>query len=392
MEKAWIFTGTWAQRTEFHLLEFYEFLNKKIPHKFVKEEKMRELLEITKLKDIKIQKKVDLQVSFRFDDSHGYYHEDGTVYCCKEINVSNINELISALRENEREFENRIMRIFKYIYGAGAPTPKVMFQVTRRPAVVVLKNSNENEVKEIFEKWNDFIAFHRYEDNMHLYFGKTLCICVDEDYTDEKKEYYRKVANFAIFVIDFRKTLDLVLKAHREIWEEIDIIRNRATLTFKELPEIRDKLLDLNTDISYIKARLDQMKEFLHSKIEYYQKEKLNLTAIEDAIKEEFTDHSYMSNLWKMTLEYNTSTIDLLSLIYDENTEKELNVLQIIFIIGTLAELTVLGYISKTGFNLIEFTIMTTIAAGLTGLLFILLRFIFEESKKFKRVKWTKKI
>jgi len=125
---------------------------------------------------------------------------------------------------------------------------------------------------------------------------------------------------------------------------------------------------------------------------------------IEDELISLGAAHDYQADLWKMTEGYASSTQNLITLLYQENEQRELNTLQVIFIIGVISSLLTLGAMptsslilsDATGaevmrgeimhFDLVALLKFGAVAFGLSTLLYLLLHYVFTRFKKFRVV------
>lgn len=168
---------------------------------------------------------------------------------------------------------------------------------------------------------------------------------------------------------------------------------------------MRDTLLDLRKDISFFRSRLDQMDIMIKSRQDYlaeFMEVGIVRTYISGRLTSLIATQSYLVDLWSMTGNYADTTMELVGLLYQENGQKELNTLQVIFMIGVLASFLTLGAMpgamvrvfDKLGVQLYSaeissFSLGSLIQFGLIALvvstiLYFLLHYAFTHLKRFR--------
>jgi hypothetical protein len=112
------------------------------------------------------------------------------------------------------------------------------------------------------------------------------------------------------------------------------------------LPKLREELLNYREKNILFKNRLNQMNNYLTLRmqeaermgiIEFLEKYKANRFLKIKSI------HDYLLNLWQMTDDSLVSVTELVNTLYQENTQKEINTLQAIFMISVTASFLTLG-------------------------------------------------
>ncbi len=319
--------GSWAPRTEVHLLEFLE-ATKKIGSSLSQDSFGKHVLIKTK-------------------GAEARFYTDGTllIFCENE--------------KTGRKLVSRIFEIFEEIYSRGAPAPHIFAG----------KIINKIHVGDVPEKG---ITFGEKGVKVAIVDGEAYLSLPDLELIYLLNLY-----------LSFRKIHAFVLEAHRDIWEKVSAIRRLSSIPVGEIPEIRNKLVELRNEAMYIALRLSQMGEHLDFISELYA----DSFAGEKIFVELLRDQKYMENLMKITLNQLDNTIEVLKLIYDENTQEELWVMQSIFIVGALAELIALGGL-VTGWSL-EMLLKLGGAAVVLGSLFLWL--VHKAVQGYKRKRMVKR-
>jgi len=128
------------------------------------------------------------------------------------------------------------------------------------------------------------------------------------------------------------------LYLHRELWEKISYIREKRTIRYRDFPRVREEMLDYLETMSFVKARLEQMKDILSereiSSNQYVMKILTDLSLDRFAYLD--AGQNYISHLWQMTTEYVHGTLSLLESLFNEHTQREITTLKYVTVVGVL--------------------------------------------------------
>jgi len=216
---------------------------------------------------------------------------------------------------------------------------------------------------------------------------------------------YDSVATLILFSGHVAHTLGAYLRTHRRLWDEITTWRESRELRLNELPLMRDRLMTLHRDVNFVSSRLHQIGPFVEARKKYAQESQVDYILrnlkLENSEEHIRTVH-YVSQLWLMTKEYIDSTVNLVNLLYQENVQKELNSLQIVFMVATVASVLSLGSIAGSETIVLNtfgeetaklittsFTLQDLIRFGIwailiAGIVYISLHILFNNIKRFK--------
>jgi len=341
-----VVVGNWFPRTRLHLKEFYDFI-KGDDLGFEKGEssKKRKSCNLSNIKYVNAN--IDY-VEAIFEENKIIYTQDGVIYVIGK-EKKKINKF----------FEKNLIPLLSFIYSKGAPVPKLVSGMERN----------------YFENVKNF-----------------------------------KIIEFEIMLNDYESFMQKALDTHRTLWDEVNDIRSKERVFFKDLPKLRDTLMDVKKDISFIASRIKQMKTFISFRKSYSSKETMSQLK-----KRKILDFNalmdmgdYIQELIAMTENYVDTTLEMVQMIYQENEQKELNTLQIIFAIGVVASFLALG--AMPGANLVlnnaegelflqgqiaSFEFLSLVKFGLISLVFAflvfwVLHFLFKGAKSFKLVNLLK--
>lgn len=345
-----IYIGSWVPRTIVHIEEFYDFLKNKKTNLSLDNKKLLDLYKKLKVLDFKIDSNIEgCFIYSKFDKIDFLYKENGLMIFSKEI------EDLKKDSKYITDFSvNNILKTFSYLYSLGAPIPKIftsMFSVM--PFIIEIETTNQKDIEKIFLEKNEKINKEIKDKDFDLFLGGELVVFNNKNKIKNQNLIFEKI----IFLSDVKSQFSKIINLHRFIWEELDKIRKKNNIKLEKITQVRDSLLELNNEVIFFSSRLEQIKFNIDKEINNLEKNYFN-KKIENFLKIEFKTlfdtSDYVNNLWKMTQNNVDSTLNLISLIYQENTEKQLNVLQIIFIVSAVASVIALGSIYGFNFNVMD--------------------------------------
>ncbi|MFH1426215.1 MAG: hypothetical protein ABIG66_02165 [Candidatus Kerfeldbacteria bacterium] len=346
MKYSSIYIGTWLPRTLIHLREFYNAAAENKSALF-SEKQLKKWIAPLGVTSVRYESgAIDAVVVETKKDVTIAQSEEGIVLAIKKITSPK-----KDAEELSDYFKNTVLKYWSKLYSRGAPIPRTFQKIEEfYPFVITVSGATEPEVKKLFRQFDDDIV-ERHSWSVGRYWsGRHLVVF-------ERKKIARevKVIPFLMFLNAYKFQAQKMLHLHRIIWEDIEAIREKTSVRSKDLPVMRDSLLDLERQISYFSARLKQMGAPLDLLGEFLgERKKVKDYAFymfEELASLKATQ-TYLEHLWAMTSDYARGTINLLQLFYSDNERRELNTLQMIFIIGVIAEVIVLGTITGGRMNL----------------------------------------
>ncbi|MEI7619953.1 MAG: hypothetical protein WCJ57_00070 [Candidatus Falkowbacteria bacterium] len=330
-----IYAGSWVPRTTLHLDEFYHFLSEGKSHLNLNDKELKALNANLNIHDLKLSENGQMIVA-KMDKLDFKYYEDGLIITCKQ--VTDLKKDFKYLGDFS---VNNLFKAFSYVYSVGAPIPKIFTAIfSVLPFIVTVSEAKPSDVEKLFLTKNEKIHKVINGDNEQIYFGEELIVI------NSQKDDLELIKNL-IFIEDCRSQFNKILNLHRFIWEEVDKIKHQKKLPYNNLPITRDTLMELNNEVLFLSSRLSQIKFLLAGK-----KDLINILS-NKKIKEYLNDNfysleqtgGYLSDLWTMTESHVRSTQELITSLYQESTQKQLNILQIIFIVSAVASIIALGSI-----------------------------------------------
>ncbi len=330
-----LYLGIWFQRTSLHLKEFYDFLNNKEVISSLELAKVHELHSKLNFEGVGYgrQKGFDF-VHAKKGELNFSMTEDGIILIDKDFaDAKKDAEILSKFYSNELE------PAISYLYSRGAALPKDLALLKETyPLYLVGHNFSESEIKNNFEAMDDPWPSTFKNKAIEILSGKNLVIVNIQSHITNAEVDEEIVRNIVLFR-EFERQLSRYLNLHRTLWDQITLIRESKGLTLERFPKIRSQLLDYMKTLSFGKARLAQMEDILMAR-EQILGESTKKVLSELDLMSRFAmfkaDQEYLAHLWEMTIEYAEGTLTLFDSILNENTQREINVLQIITFITVL--------------------------------------------------------
>lgn len=324
-----IYLGTWFQRTSLHLKELYYFLKYKetsLELDKVRLDHLWESLQVGKVKFI------------------GNSEFDEVQALCREVMVSITEDGIILLNTNivdekkaqkvlESFYSEYLAPTLNFLFSQGAPLPKLLDQAKdAHPLLLVTQGITEKEVLKLYESKNDSLITILEGDHLQVFVGDIISIFNLQKPKKFTEQHTRELLHYIIFFREFEDQLAGYLQAHRQMWEQITAIREAEQMLYKDFPRVREEILKNMKVLSFVKARLAQMKDIIqerkHTIDPQIQQELKKLGMLKFDHLE--ANQKYITHLWQMTIEYAKGSLSLLESLYQENTQKELNAIKFI--------------------------------------------------------------
>ncbi len=324
-----IYLGTWFQRTSLHLKELYKFLKYKTTKLDLERERLEHLWE-----NLQIEK-VEFFGNGEFDEIQ---------VLCRNVlvRVSEDGIILLTTSETNSEKAKRILESFyteyfaptlTFLFSKGAPLPKILDQAQEvHPLLIVTKNITEKQVLSLYDAHNDAIITRLVGDHTQVYRGDVINVFNFGNSRKFTNEHLETLLHYVVFFREFENQLDRYLQIHRTMWDDITAIRETEEMAYKNFPHVRAEILQNLKILSFVKARLAQMKDIIQERrhtIDPHIKNELKSLGLFKFDHLE-ANQKYVTHLWQMTIEYVKGSLSLLESLYQENTQKELNAIKFI--------------------------------------------------------------
>lgn len=395
-----IYSGTWLPRTHVHLDELYHFFADATTSSSLEQERLRQLRKRVGAKEFGFHKGVIDELHVNCVQGHFIATEDG-VLVVKKV-VKNLNQDYKRINDF---FLSKILPAVSYLFSTGAPLPKVYKSLDSiMPVVIWASTAHQSDIEALFKAFGDTMHLHMQGKGKHVFFGEKITLVVS------RKTLSEQFINYLIFAQDMSRQMAKLTTVHRIIWDEISELREKKEIQNKELPFLRDELLDMKKEISYFRSRLSQMKHILAQRLRLAD-DLLEASPVSEQMKHDLfsleSSHAYVEELWLMTDRYVDSTFELITLLYQENQQRELTVLQTIFLIGVIASILSLGTLSGArimmyddqgiaqnvgalqGFSIADLVLFGSTALVVGFLVYLVLHVVLTRMKRFRVIDVT---
>lgn len=317
-----------------HLEEVYDFFKfGRGPQEFNPEKisELRENLHITKVTfvdndDYNIVKVV-------CDNIHVTVTEDGVI-----LLETPITDVVQDTHRIEAFYAEQLGPAFAYLFSRGAPLPVSLARVEEiYPRIIVGRKITENDVTELLSNVSDTLLVTRESHGYKVSFGHISEI-IDVQRAKKSVLSIEDLVAYTIFIRGFSQLLSQYLAAHRSIWTDITKIRESGSIRHKDFINLRMHILDTLATISFVQARMNQMGSILHArdKITPASVQQLLHTLGFSRYETLQATLEYTKDLWQMTADYVNDTMSLLESVLQENSQRELRILQLTTVAGVI--------------------------------------------------------
>ena len=267
-----------------------------------------------------------------------------------------------------------------------------------RPTIVYIGGKKSD-----FEKLGKKLDYSIKSQHMTKHYGDGLVVIENMKLKGVKLEEYLATQ---VFFCDYQAIVQELINYNKQLWQKVTSVRARGTYRFKELPPIIDELLEEKRMCTVITKRIEQLDDFIMER-----KSKCTIKNVLDPLKlydfdEMVRLNNYVRDQLLMTNEYISSTMSLIEFIYKDNEQKELNILQVIFAVGTIATVVSLGampgaklFLEMQGNTIVgemvafssnDLIFWTIISVVIGIVLFMILNYFFLSAKKLRIVSLLK--
>jgi hypothetical protein len=330
-----VYLGTWFPRTSLHLRELFDYFHSGIGVSGLDVKLLSDYHTRLGLEKVQICKETDFDyIKAEHNNIVMTITEDGIILLQLDNNDPEI-----AVEILTKFYEQQLSPAISYLFSRGAPLPRELLSVSDiLPFVAVGHDlTTENNIS-LLSDFGETMDSRVSNKDVEIFFGKTIEIV---NILSNKKnggiidiEFLR----FLIFFREFEYQLSTYLHLHRELWEKISEIREKRTIRYRDFPRVREEMLDYLETMSFVKARLAQMRDILQ---ERQDSTNVNIMGVlEELSLDRFAylsaEQEYIVHLWQMTTEYVHGTLSLLESLFNEHTQREITTLKYVTLVGVL--------------------------------------------------------
>lgn len=326
-----IYLGTWLPRTRIHLREIYDFL-KNCSGTDLNEGQLRNYHQQLNIEKIEYQNNPDFDsLEFTSGRITVAITEDGII----QLMVDKIEDMEADLKEFEEFNSKKLAPALAYIFSRGAPLPQTLINISEfYPKIIVGTDIKPEEAEKILNNHNSSLLATNEDGGTRIFWGKDIEII---DIVKSDLDFNTFLTN-AILIDSSSDLLRRYLVAHRNIWADIDSIRESGDVRYGDFPIIRNKILESLKNVSFIRTRLQQMLGIISARkmiLSPAVEQKLIKLGFED-FKVLESSNNYFNDLYKMTEDYAQGTLTLFETLVSENTQREVRLLQQITVLGAI--------------------------------------------------------
>lgn len=343
MEKTFKITyGGWYQRTTLHLSEIYDLFALGSSRLWLDKEKLTKIKESLNLEEVSRETGYLEFVRAKTTDGIAIrYYEDGLYVLETET-----DEIQTGQKRLEDYFNTILGPAISYIFSLGAPTPKELANIAIEHPTVVSVVMDEPATFAVDEKNFGKVYGKIFSEEVAVY--KTpFCIFVVA--SSAFSGSLDGLVENLIFFREFKDQLERYLNIHRKVWEEISEIKEKRTISGKEVENVRGKLDEYQKTIALISNRINQMGSYIRTRrqiAEELETEKYLVSLFQFKFATLVDTLDYIKEIWKMTGDYLASAIQNLVEIKSQGTNRSIQSLQVITSIGVIAG--IIGYLAKS--------------------------------------------
>jgi len=339
MEVTSIKTGSWFPMTKLHLKEYYRFLLSGDSDLPLEKRKLGALRRGLKPAAVEYRGGRFDRVTADLNGISSEYFEDGLLSLTA---AERTDDPVKSISELGAFYEDKLAPALDHLYSVGAPRLDATYRRGHeRTKIVICAAADDREVAALCERLGDHVHFTARQQRAIVHFARHLIVIVGSD-----AELNERLALAYIFFREYEHKLSHLLNLNRGIWQWVASVRERKTLRLKELPAIRDRLVDYQRDLNVGQARLAQMSHYLSEREAEIGEAGLEETtrALEaHRFAKMRTATAYLTDLWLMLEKYLATAIKATEMLYQENLQKELKVQEFVFLLGAVSGLLVLG-------------------------------------------------
>jgi hypothetical protein len=322
--------------------------------------------------------------------------QDGLLYLKTTI------QKVSELKKLEKSLYNEFVKELNYLDDESFLFMNVLDQDAS--FVIITGKKDIDFIFDEYGKQKDYTINSKYFTKSY---GGGLAVINNLKKRNLSNSVLKEYIETQILFSETQNLIKSLIEYNRVLWDEISVLRKKENLLFKDLPLIIDNLFEHKRKTSLIISRVETLSFFIDER-----EHKCKIFKLLDSIKlNDFREMRhlilYVKHQFSMTRSYTTSTIDLVQFLYKENEQKEFNILQVIFAIGTISTIVSLGAMpgakifmniidnqivgEVVSFNFITLILWTLISVLVGVIMFIFLNYVFLSAKKLKIVELIKK-
>jgi|SRR3989339_2069544 len=334
--------GGWYQRTTLHLSEVYDLfaLGRSqldlAPETLKKLQQRLSLVSVTRQAD-----NLEYILAKTADNIVIRYYEDG-LYVLELVG----KDIAATQTRLKKYLDQNFHPAISYIFSLGAPTPKELSNLKIDHPTVVLDPNPKEFLHHFSSKLYGEIYSQITSPDVSVYKTPRYIFVVSP-----KSYNATPLVEMQIFFREFKDQLERYLYLHRQIWDDISVIKEKRFIKGVEVEPIRGKLDAYQKTIGLINNRIAQMSTYINTRSSLARRlgleEKLQ-TVFQYKFETLSNTHAYIKELWKMTSDYLNNAIQVVVEVKNQSAANSIQSLRLITTVGVLSG--IIGYLSKDQF------------------------------------------
>lgn len=329
-----VYFGAWLPRTMVHLEEVYDFLKFGRGSHDLSRVKVKQLHEALNATRVTFVDNDDYNVvTAQCGDIRIVISEDGVIML--DMPAHDVTKDTAAI---EQFYAQQLGPALAYLFSRGAPLPVSLAHVEEiYPRIIVGRDISASNIEALLATVYDTLLVTRRSHGYTVSFGHISEI-IDVSEVESSKLVVEDLVIYTIFIRGYSQLLTQYLEMHRTIWADITRVRESATIRHKDFTKLRMHILDTLATISFVQARMNQMGSILHARDRITPPKVQELLHTLGFSRYETLEATleYTKDLWQMTADYVNDTMSLLESVLQENSQRELRILQLTTIAGVM--------------------------------------------------------
>ena len=338
MELKNVYIGSWFPKMSLHLEEFRNFLLNGSVIELLEKKTALELFKKLNPKAVELGEREGIKfVQARSGEVVFRYFEDGLLVVEKQA-----TDLKKDFDKIVKFYKNDLSPVLAYIFSKGAKGLELIRAPgSKKPHFVSSLGASKDEIDSFFSAQNKTVDTVSSYKELSVNYGDELVLININKIGERSEEDAKSLVENIILFNETGRHLHKLLQIHRDIWSKAEVIISKSSTEIKDLPKDSEALTNFADTVVNIKARIAQMKLnliFRESTFGNKGGERLLLK-----FKTRNQDLDYLLSLFEMTSTHLNNNIAQLSSIYQEQQQKSLNRLQMLFLAGVVTGFLALG-------------------------------------------------
>lgn len=334
-----IYIASWAPSSTLHLKEYYRALAR-WESVYFKRREIRAWLKDMQVKTIDYLPESINVIEGQFENRLFFrVSEDGLIILSQPL-----EDPEKDAQRLEQFLNKKMINLWDNLFSRGAARPKVFDEIeSRHPLLLTVSKATGSEMDKLFEFFKTIPHKKIHLEQGEVWIGENLAVINNSRFDQNVLD---KAVEQLLFARVYEIQLERFVRGYEVLWNKVEGIRNQKYFQQQDLPVVHDRILNIQNQANFFRARLNQMQHFLdwRGKLidEYVLDSNLNET-FKRFFMSLHSSQKYLQELWAMLANYINSTVSLINFLYSDSEHKNLANLQKLFLVSTVAAIISLG-------------------------------------------------